>query len=144
MNTNRITDNDLKGLTELSDRRYSKYFGWIRHLLLTATGLIGVLVSLKAGKSTNPDEHSAFVVTIVSLGIGILFGSLLLYSEISNLDKGRKLYANRLIELNKGAKDPFPIGTVETSKIYKVAEIICYASFIIAVLSLIFYAILRD
>ena len=144
LNPNNITDNDLKGLTELSDRRYAKYFEWIKHLLLTATGLIGILVSLKSGKSASTYDHYAFVTTIILLGLGILSGSFLLYSEISNLDKARKLYADKLIELMKGIKDSISIGTVETSRVYKVAEILCYISFISSVLSLIIYAILVD
>lgn len=144
LNPNNISENDLKGLTELSDRRYNKYFDWIKHLLLTATGLIGILVSLKSGKSETTFGHYAFVITIITLGLGILSGSFLLYSEISNLDKARKLYANKLIELMKGIKDPISIGTVDTSRVFKVAEIVCYVSFIGAVISLTIYAILSD
>ena len=111
---------------------------------MTATGLIGILVSLKSGKSATTCDHYAFVITIILLGLGILSGSLLLYSEISNLDKARKLYADKLIELMKGTKDSISIGTVDTSRVYKAAEIVCYVSFIGSIISLIIYAILSD
>jgi hypothetical protein len=40
-------------LVELANERNLKYYAWLRQILLMASGLIGILVSLKNTKSEN-------------------------------------------------------------------------------------------
>ncbi len=138
-----VTEKDYKGLVELSAKRYTKYYDFIRHLMLIAAGLVGILVSLKSGKSETGYEYLTFVIAISGLGIGIMFGSISLYAEINSLDKGRKLYAERLIEINKGKAYQLPFDTVDKNILFKIAEYICFSSFSLAMISLIIYGVLK-
>jgi hypothetical protein len=138
-----ITDQDYKGLTALAEKRYTKYYDWIRHLILISAGLIGILVSLKSNTSNNTCETIAFITSICSLGIGILTGSVSLYGEIDSLDKARKLYANRLIEIMKGKTYDVPFDTIDKRPIYRIMELICFISLFIAMISLITYGVFK-
>ena len=139
-----VDNSNFEKLVDLSQTRYSKFYEWIRHILLTASGLIGILVSLHINKSTSPCEHYTFVITIVTLGLGILSGSVLLYSEIHKLDIARKLFADQLQKLLKGDNTGLPIATVDTHIVFRISEVICYASFCLSIVSLITYATLID
>lgn len=139
-----VDNSNFEKLVDLSQKRYSKFYEWLRHILLTASGLIGILVSLHTNKSTTTCEHYSFVITIATLGLGILSGSVLLYSEIHKLDIARKLFVDQLQKILKGDNTGLPIATVETHIIFRISEVICYSSFSLSIISLITYAILND
>jgi len=138
-----ISEKQLKVVTDLSEKRYSKYYDWIRHLILISAGLIGILVSLKSNKSETGLEYLTFIIAISGLGIGILTGSISLYSEIHILDKVRKKYADRLIEILKGQTQDIPFAVVDKNIFFKIVEFICFSSFFISMMSLIIYGILK-
>lgn len=138
-----ITKEDYKGLTELSEKRYSKYYDWIRHLIIMATWLIGILISLKTKNVESGFRNLMYLITICGLGIGILSGSVCLYSEIHTLDKFRKLYAERLIKISKGATYTHPFESVSKNWIFIFLEVICFSSLFISIISLIAYGIIR-
>jgi hypothetical protein len=62
----------------------------MRNVVTIATALVGILVSLKSGKSSSPAEHYLFSATIGLIALGILSGVILLYGEIQLLDRKKK------------------------------------------------------
>jgi hypothetical protein len=131
-------------LVELANERNLKYYAWLRQILLMASGLIGILVSLKNTKSENSIEHLAFVTTIISLGIGILAGSIVLFSEIKNLEKKKVLYSQHVQKLINGDTKVSGLIYFNTGKFYQYIEYVSYFSLILSLIGLMVYAILLD
>jgi hypothetical protein len=141
---NELTESERKAITELSAQRYSTYYSWLRHILLMASGLIGILISLHTKKSESLCEHYSFVLTIGLLGLGILTGSISLYDEIHSLDRHRKVLAEAVAKRLKHGTSYGQISVIDRAKIFILTEWICYLSFALSLVSLIVYAVLVD
>jgi membrane-associated HD superfamily phosphohydrolase len=142
--SNMITKKHYEELVELGQERNLKYYAWLRQILLMASGLIGILVSLKSNKSESSLEHIAFIVTIISLAMGILTGSIVLYSEIKNLETGKKLYIEQMRKIAEGQPNLSPIVTFNTSSMFRRFEYLCFGFLIFSLIGLMVYAILID
>ena len=76
-----MTERDFQELLELGRKRDEKVYAWLRYLIGLASGALAVLVSLQS--HTQPGAAGiAQKIAWVSLGSGILFGSLRLYGEV--------------------------------------------------------------
>lgn len=134
-----MTDSELKQLFNLGKEKNIKHNEWLKHILLMASGLIGILISLHSEKSKTILQHYSFVITIVGLGLGILFGSICLYSDVNGANKLFKKYKEKII--NKSTEK---ITYVNRSYSFYIFEILTYTSLIASVTSLIVYAIISD
>jgi hypothetical protein len=121
-----------------------KYFQWIRGIVTMATGLVGILVSLKSGKSANLMEHNLFVGTIALLAAGILLGVILMYSEIYMLRKLQKLHAEQAFKQHHGDGDTFPYKAIEIPFFFTLVQWLCVVSLVLALISLVWYASCSD
>ncbi len=135
---------DLKTLKELSDERSNKFYYWLRWVVLGATGMISVLTALHPNKSETKIEHYFYSITMSLIALGILTGTIVLFSEIHIAEKKRKSYSDRLQERNVEQADYGEVIYLDTPKIYKFLEIVCYASFSASLLSLVLYAVIKD
>src|SRR4051812_48099068 len=82
-----MTENEIKQLLDLAEKRNTKDYEWTKNVILMASGLLGILVSLHNNKSPSIPTHYFFCITILTLGLGILTGTIFLYEEASTLHK---------------------------------------------------------
>jgi hypothetical protein len=69
-------------LKKVHEERNKKHFDWWKNVILMASGLLGILVSLHSVKSENFIDHLLFFITLLLIGTGILSGTIYLYADI--------------------------------------------------------------
>jgi len=79
-------------LTELTEKIGERQSEWFRHLLLIASSLLGILVSLHSKTDNGYSARLIFLLVVFFLMFGILTGSLCLYAEIHAMKKAKRLY----------------------------------------------------
>ncbi|PWI28886.1 hypothetical protein DI383_14365 [Flavobacteriaceae bacterium LYZ1037] len=122
--------------------RHEKYFSWLKNILTISVGLLGILVSLNSDKITDLYTFISFISTILFLGLGILFGAILLYNEVyiqSQLLNHSKKNGRRLLD-GKGIK---VFSVIRRHWFFSLSEIICLSSYLISLISLITYSIFK-
>ena len=134
---------EIKNILELSKDSTEKNLKWMQTIVVMASGLLALLVSLHKTTSKTEEIHDVYVTTLILIGLGILSGSIYLYVESHVSEKLRKKYLQHL-------KYKYTVGTqnnlvvVSPYKIFYVAKYISVLSFLLVVPLLIYYAILID
>lgn len=140
--------NDLINRMELYrdtlNEKQDKFYSFLKYIITISSGLIAVLVSLKPGISPTLLIHYLFVCTIVLLTLGILFGAIVLYEEIVLLEKSRKAVLGNIQLMLRSNNYEDLIEHIQTTLFYRVSKIISFSCFILALISLVAYAIMID
>jgi NAD/NADP transhydrogenase beta subunit len=137
-----ISNNDIEKVTEIMAQKNSAYVDWMKQILILASSLFGILVAFNKNAGQNPQfVRYIYSTALVSLSLGILFGAISLSSQFRNLKKLQKLYADELIRALKQNQKPNLV-QVQTSRILKFFEILCFILLCFAVLALAFYVVL--
>jgi hypothetical protein len=139
-----ISKSHANKIAEIANLKYDKFYAWYKQILLMASGLLSVLVALHSKNSETYIEHLAFITTIVSLSLGILSGSIFLFSESHNLKKVQEDFSDKAIKYLNDKNQANFVVTVQTSKIFVFCERLSYISFLVALIAMCYYAILSD
>jgi len=138
-----MTREEFQEVVDYSRTREEKVYAWLRYLIGLASGALAVLVSLQSHTSAGT-AGVAQRVALVALGCGILLGSLRLYGEVwIAREMVKRLVAERKRQALEGDPDPLPIAA-SLPLFVKLSEWLCYLSLVVAVVSLIVYAITRN
>lgn len=135
--------NNIKRHAETIDNRSDKYYSWLKGLITIASGLIAILISLKKEVSKTHFEHLLFIATIGLLSSGIVFGSIVLFQEVSVLDQSARVLHNHIKGQLSGNQND-QISWVKPHWIYKICSWVSVLSFLVALVSLIVYAYYMD
>lgn len=132
----------FKKMAELMTTRTQMQIDFLKHILLLASGLFGILIALRGGSSITPAQNTVFAVAISVLALGILCGAIALYSHVY---LARSLYVQykEAVEeqLRQRAEHAAPV-VVNPPRIFSVFEIAAYVSLCLSVLGLCVYAVL--
>ena len=121
---------------------------YIRHILLLASGLFGILIALHSGVRSDITSHYnstpvrvLFAIAISLLALGLLLGALSLYAEV---DTRTRAYQALQAELDKAKRENRAVEKTGAGrrKIFVFFEIACYVSLVLAVLCLALYSFL--
>lgn len=135
---------NIETFKQLNEKRNEKHFDWVKHILLVASGLLGVLVSLRSTKSGDEYQHYAFIATVSALGLGILTGSIHLYAEVNAMNRLQDKLIEQIKKESKGQGGNPEIINAGPLFVFTILEWTCYCSLLIATISLVTYAILTD
>ena len=144
MNTNQNVKETYNKYSELNDKWHDQFTNWVKNIVITATGLLSVLVSLRQHKSDTIIEHILFSITIIGLTLGILSGVILLHRQINLIGKLRKWTHERLAELMFDNDNTTKVDFLKPDKIYKISEYFFYVALTTAILALTIYAVMKD
>jgi hypothetical protein len=128
-----------KRLADLTDRRDQALYSWLRYLVGLASGALAILVALGTGLPA-PKASMFHRIAMVSLGFGILLGSIRLYGEVWIA----RAHLDNSIKQKRQADETGTIG-VETLfarpiPFSKSCERLCYLCFVVALASLMILA----
>lgn len=114
---------------------------WLQHVLLLASTLFGILISLHSNISYNLYARWNFALAIVLLALGILTTSIALYAHVDTLKRIRILYAK---EAQNAIREGRATGYVNVNerKVFGICESIGYLCLIACVLLLASYSVL--
>jgi hypothetical protein len=106
---NNVTTEQVKEITtkiqETQNERGEKYFSWLRNLITISIALFGLIISLKSGAKKTNIESLFFIISILSLGLGILFALASLYAEVNVLNLLKKKYEEYLKQYLEGKSE---------------------------------------
>lgn len=137
-----MTEEQLREVFQFADKRDETVYAWLRYLIGLASGALAILASLQ-----NHQEHGvagiAQKVSWTALGLGILLGALRAYGEVwTAREIVRRLVAERKRQSTSGDTNVLPI-IAAAPRILIWCEWACYGSLILAVISLVVFALTR-
>ena len=134
----------LNKFIEIDTELSSKYYEFLKNLILTSSAILVAIVSL-----TDTENYTCLAIIfrkiiVSSIGLGIFFSSILLYGEIhvlKNCQENLREYINKLCQENKiEIKDVFVLQT-DRPKQYKYIEITCFFFYFVFFVSLIAFGL---
>lgn len=136
----------LNKLEELSKIRDTKQAEWLRVILLMASSLLGILISLHKPDITDKCVRHIFGFSISFLGLGILSGGITLYGVVF-LAKHQFRKMSELLQSQENGEFGQMIMIYKPSfslpyKIFSICEKICYVCFGLSIIFLIIYSFL--
>jgi len=138
INDQRIKEKVIE-LSKIQDELREKHFTWLKNVITLAVGLFGIIISLKSDNKLSEMKHLFFVISIASLGLGIILGIAVLYSEVHVMSKTKKVAGEQIIKMLDNQKTEI-ITNINPNKIYKYLQITSVIAFLIAIISLILYS----
>lgn len=140
----KITPHDFNQICAYSDKRDEKAYAWLRYLILLASGALTVLVSLNGNKEYTGIPVLCMKMAWVSLGSGILFGSMALFGEIWTARELVRLLVKQKKENNNDQNDSLFSPIIATRPfLLKICEPLCYVSLVTSILSIIVFALMK-
>jgi hypothetical protein len=136
-----MNDDPVNKMVELTNDIAEKRFAFFRHLLLIATTLFGILISLSSKSYTQPYIRVSFAVSILLLSIGILALALSSYSEIEYRIRGRESYRKEALSAAREGREPVWVDE-QPIKFYVRSEKVAYIFLSLSILSLAIYTVL--
>ena len=137
-------NSSLDVLFKQQDKKDEIHFGFIKQVLLMASGLLGILVSLHQSTNSNDNDSTrmAFRFAIGLLALGILFLTIALFSQVAqHKETFRKWKEEVLLQFHDSEYDP-KLVVGEVSKLYVFFEKCGYSSLILSLIFITIYAIL--
>jgi hypothetical protein len=132
--------NRLISFTESQEKRGKSYFLFFRNLTTVSIGLLGLLIGLKPLEILNQNAKYLFLLSIILIGLGILFSVMTQFSEISYYKQEEKVRHKQLIEFVKNpSENSLQIDNIGVKKIYVFSEIMTFVCLGLSILSLISY-----
>lgn len=131
----------LNEIKEIEDKRHEKFYSWIKTLITLSVGLFGILISFKSTIPLPIVRSILFAVSISSLGLGILFGLIVLFSEVHFLDRLKSSHVKCIIKELDGIITDLNIDTIPELMFYRVSKVLCVFFYIVSLFSLISYSI---
>ncbi|MCB0763870.1 MAG: hypothetical protein KDB84_04135 [Flavobacteriales bacterium] len=124
---------------EVFNKGKQAHFAWLRHILTMASGLVAIIVALRAGGAHTGLQHICFVLSVALLAAGILFGAVALYAEVALYQALGRGMAREMQRRLSGA-EPSPDVAVAISGGFRVAALCCYVSLALGLVALVIYA----
>lgn len=125
----------LRFLRENAEKRNEKHSAWLRQIVLGATGLAGVLLSLKSGKGDTSLQHSLYVSAVALLVLGIITGTMALYGGVDTLNKAERELMGKLAR-----KETITDTYIPSRKIWRKLEVCTFWLLGVSLILLVVYA----
>ncbi|MCG8803990.1 hypothetical protein [Tenacibaculum finnmarkense] len=122
---------------EIDNELSQKYYSFLKNLLISSSGFITAIIVFTDVNKCNIYNLIFRGITISSIGLGILFCSILLYGEIvvlKQMQSALREYINKLQVGNSPELDTLQVGR---KRIYKIVEILCFLFYITFIISLV-------
>ena len=137
---------ELFGNFEESQKDRDKvYFDFFKSITTLSVALIGLLIGLKAEPIPNLAAQFAFLITIILIGLCILFSLGVRFYEVASGNdsvEARKKHILKYIE--NPDENNLQIEQLDKSKIYKFFEIATFVCLTLSIIALIFYVVFLE
>ena len=129
--------NNLEITQEKKDTSYFEYFKSISTL---SVALIGLLIGLKATPIPNQEAKYAFLITIILIGLCILFSLITRFYEVVFYKHAVEVRKKHILEyIANPSENNLQLDNLGKHFIYKFCEIATFSSLVLAISSLIIY-----
>lgn len=122
---------------EKKDKSYFEYFKTISTI---SVALIGLLIGLKAAPFPNQEAKFAFFITIILIGLCILFSLIIQFYEVVGYKQEVKTRESHILKyVENPAENNLQIDNLNKHWIFKFSEIATFSCLLLSVFSLIIY-----
>jgi len=122
--------------------RDKTYFSYIRSLSQILVGLLALLIGLRPNVPLDNIPKVLFLLSLVLIGLTILFSQRLLFCEVEIQESEEKAYCKLLSEISNSEKKlSCPNVVSEGVKSLKIFEKLTFCCFGLSILSLILYSV---
>ena len=133
-----------KKIQETQDERNEKYYTWLKNLITISIALFGLIISFKSGKTKTELESIFFIISIFSLGLGILFALLTLFGEVRVLGLLKKKYYELTLTYLDGKSKEVEFENIEVPLLYKISSYLYVIFYLISLVTLILYSTIEE
>lgn len=142
--SNKINNNHLKELfVNFEDSQIKKdtsYFEYFKSISTLSVALIGLLIGLKSDRIPNQEAKIAFLITIILIGLCILFSlAVRFYEVVSYKDEVELRRLHILKYIDYPSENILQIDNLNKHWIYKFCEIATFVCLLLSILALISY-----
>ncbi|PKB43259.1 MULTISPECIES: hypothetical protein [Cellulophaga] len=131
----------INHIKDIQKERLEKHYSWVKTLLTLSVGLFGILIAFKTDQKEHIIKSVIFLISLSSLGMGILFSLIHLYAEINILDRLKKFQIQRAIKLVDGMTETISdFENISPKWIYRISGKLNILFFLISLFSLIGYS----
>jgi len=113
----------------------------LHHLLLVASSLLGILVSLHGNNDASILLRWVFATISVLLSLSILTAAISLYAELHYVQRAKERYVSSSIEAVRDGRAAEPV-FVKPLKIFSICQTAAYVCFAASIVALAWYAVL--
>ena len=137
---------ELFGKFEESQKDRDKvYFDFFKSITTLSVALIGLLIGLKAVPIPNQAAQFAFLITIILIGLCILFSLATRFYEVVSGNDSVSVRKKHILEyIENPDENNFQAEQLDKSKIYKFFEIATFVCLILSIIALIFYVVFLE
>lgn len=137
---------ELFGKFEESQKDRDKvYFEFFKSITTLSIALIGLLIGLKAEPIPNQAAQFAFLITIILIGLCILFSLAIRFYEVVSGNGSVEVRKKHILEyIENPDENTFQAEQLDKPKIYKFFEISTFVCLILSIIALIFYVVFLE
>ena len=125
---------------QAQERKDASYFEYFKSISTLSVALIGLLIGLKSSPIPNQYAKIAFLLTIILIGLCILFSLITRFYEVVSYKQAvnvRKMHISKYIA--NPSENNLQIDNLGKHWIYKFCEIATFSCLLLSILSLISY-----
>jgi hypothetical protein len=130
----------LSEIKQIQNERQEKFYSWVKTLITLSVGLFGILISFKSDLPMSYVKSIFFIVSLSSLGFGIFFAVIVLFSEVHILDRLKNNRIQSVIKQLDGKNVNIDFEEVKASFFYRLSNFLCLCFYLISLFSLIGYS----
>ena len=116
------------------------HFDFFKSISTLSVALIGLLIGLKASPIPNQAAKIAFLITIILIGLCVLFSLASRFYEVVSRRDEVEIRRSMIISYIKNPEEnDFQLENLSKPKIYKIFEIATYICLLLSIIALITY-----
>lgn len=127
-------------LNELMQDRRDLHIGWLKQLLIIASGVSSILVSLQGTSNKSSEVALPFVLIVALLSIGILGLAIALYGHVH---LARRLQSKMIEAIQQQLRENsqnHESFSVNPPSIFSIAEVVGYAALACSLICFVWYS----
>ena len=105
----------FRKLQELTLHSYEKQLSFLQHVLLVASSVLSIVISLHTNNESPLYIRWVFAIAVSLLTAGVVTCSIALYMQTRIPERGRQLYVREHIQSIRTGKEPQPASVHKTA-----------------------------
>ena len=121
------------------------HFDFFKSISTLSVALIGLLIGLKASPIPNPEAKVSFLITIILIGLCVLFSLASRFYEVASRNNEVEIRREMILNyVSNPEENDLQIEQIKKPRIYKFFEICTYVCLSLSIIALIAYVFFLD
>ncbi len=134
----------VEEIIRVKDSESKSYFTWLKFIISLNVTLLGILIVLRDSSNQTKIQHIVYAITIVLMLFSVIFGSILVFTEIKLLRLEIIQREEWLTKYVEGKQSKIEIETIDFPWYFHFLKIVTIASFYLSITSLVVYSLISE